>query len=106
MTGKLLECTQVTRSYRRGGLLRRASFDAVADVNLELSEAQPEILAIVGESGSGKTTLARMILNLETPIRSDSVVTTSPASVPARTGSPSCDRYNRYFRTRSRRSTR
>ena len=50
-----------------GGLLGRAQFAAVDDVNFSLESARPEIFAIIGESGSGKTTLARMILNTLAP---------------------------------------
>src|SRR5947207_1331550 len=62
----LLELTDLSKTYRRGGIFSRARIAAVGDVSLVLP-AEPSILAIVGESGSGKTTLARMILRLVEP---------------------------------------
>ncbi|MBZ9854016.1 ABC transporter ATP-binding protein [Mesorhizobium sp. CA13] len=68
MTGtSLLEVSHLTKSYARGGILGRQSFDAVSDVSFTLPAGRPEVFAIIGESGSGKTTLARMILNMITP---------------------------------------
>ena len=65
--GSLLEVDHLTKSYARGGVFGRQSFDAVRDVSFSLPAERPEVFAIIGESGSGKTTLARMILNMITP---------------------------------------
>ena len=65
--GSLLEVSHLTKSYARGGVFGRQSFDAVREVSFSLPVERPEVFAIIGESGSGKTTLARMILNMITP---------------------------------------
>jgi ABC-type glutathione transport system ATPase component len=62
--GDLLSLERVTKTYSSGGLLARATFNAVDDVSFVLDTSRPEIFAIIGESGSGKTTVARMILNM------------------------------------------
>jgi ABC-type oligopeptide transport system ATPase subunit len=67
MTEPLLELDRVTRSYSKGALLARESFNAVDEVSFRLDADRPEIFAIIGESGSGKTTLARIMLNLVAP---------------------------------------
>jgi peptide/nickel transport system ATP-binding protein len=67
MPNPLLELDHVTRSYTRGALLARETFNAVTDVSFRLDADRPEIFAIIGESGSGKTTLARIMLNLVAP---------------------------------------
>ncbi|MBR0953779.1 ABC transporter ATP-binding protein [Bradyrhizobium canariense] len=67
MNDLLLDISEVSKSFVRGGLLSRQKIAAVNQVSFQLAARRPEILAIIGESGSGKTTLARMILNLETP---------------------------------------
>jgi len=66
MSANLLEIRDVSREYRKGGLLGGQSFKAVDGVSFVLDE-RPQIFSIVGESGSGKTTLARMILRLVEP---------------------------------------
>ena len=55
----------VGKTYRRGGLLRRAGVPAVVDANLQVRRG--ETLGLVGESGSGKSTLARCVVNLVQP---------------------------------------
>ena len=55
---KILELTDVSKTYGRG----RAAFRALNDVTLEVMEG--ETLGIVGESGSGKTTLAKSVLGI------------------------------------------
>lgn len=62
----ILEVTNLTRSYRKGGLFGGSAFKAVDDVSFTLPEV-PQVFSIVGESGSGKTTIARMILRLVAP---------------------------------------
>ena len=62
-----LEIDHVSKTYRKGGLLRRHRrvTHAVKDVSLSLPRGGT--LGIVGESGSGKSTLARCILRLLDP---------------------------------------
>jgi peptide/nickel transport system ATP-binding protein len=67
MSALLLDVSQVSKTFTRGGLLSRQRIVAVDDVSFQLDARRPEIFAIIGESGSGKTTLSRMILNIETP---------------------------------------
>jgi ABC-type glutathione transport system ATPase component len=67
MNDLLLDVSEVSKSFVRGGILSRQTIAAVNQVSFQLVARYPEILAIIGESGSGKTTLARMILNIETP---------------------------------------
>jgi len=67
MSELLLDVSQVSKTFTRGGLLSRQRIVAVDDVSFQLAARRPEIFAIIGESGSGKTTLSRMILNIETP---------------------------------------
>src|SRR5215510_14110723 len=67
MTGELLSVMKVTKTYSSGGLIARATFNAVDEVSFQLDASKPEVFAIIGESGSGKTTLARMILNMIQP---------------------------------------
>lgn len=62
----LLEIGNVSKVFRRGGIVSRDRITAVGDVSLTLPP-EPSICAIVGESGSGKTTLARMVLRLVEP---------------------------------------
>ncbi|MGZ9810156.1 ABC transporter ATP-binding protein [Pseudoroseicyclus sp. H15] len=76
----LLELKGVTKRFPSGGLLARATVDAVVGVDLLLEQARPEIFTIVGESGSGKTTLARMILGLEAPTEGEILFEGQPVS--------------------------
>jgi peptide/nickel transport system ATP-binding protein len=57
----------LSKTYARGGWLkrRRADIAAAADVTLEIRRG--ETLGIVGESGSGKSTVARCIARLIEP---------------------------------------
>jgi peptide/nickel transport system ATP-binding protein len=67
MNDPLLDISEVSKTFVRGGLLSRQKIAAVNQVSFQLATRRPEILAIIGESGSGKTTLARMILKIESP---------------------------------------
>ncbi len=71
MSDLLLEIKDVTKVFRRGGLLFGTELLAVDHVNLSLDKHKPSILSIVGESGSGKTTLAKIILKLHEPTSGD-----------------------------------
>jgi ABC-type oligopeptide transport system ATPase subunit len=66
-TTPLLQVSNVSRTFRTGGLLGRREVRAVDDVSFALETGRPEIFTIVGESGSGKTTLSRMILAMVQP---------------------------------------
>ena len=55
---RILELTDVSKTFGRGG----ATFRALNDVTIDVMEG--ETLGIVGESGSGKTTLARAVLGI------------------------------------------
>ena len=63
----VLALKNVTKRFRRGGLLSSHSIEAVKDVSFDVAPNGPEIFTIIGESGSGKSTLARMILGIHTP---------------------------------------
>ena len=67
MSDLLLEIRDVTKVFKRGGVLFGTQFLAVDHVNLSLDRQKPSVLSIVGESGSGKTTLAKIILKLHEP---------------------------------------
>ena len=69
MNNALLDVSQVSKIFTRGGLLSSRRVVAVNDVSFQIDAERPEIFAIIGESGSGKTTLSRMILNIEKPTR-------------------------------------
>jgi peptide/nickel transport system ATP-binding protein len=60
----ILAASNVSKTYRSGGLLlgRRRTTHAVREVSLKLPEGGA--LGVVGESGSGKSTLARCIVRL------------------------------------------
>lgn len=62
-----LTISDLTKSFRIGGMIFGTTIVAVDKVNLEIRSEEPWILAIVGESGSGKSTLAKMILKLLDP---------------------------------------
>jgi peptide/nickel transport system ATP-binding protein len=55
---RILELTDVSKTFGRG----TATFRALNDVTIDVMEG--ETLGIVGESGSGKTTLARAVLGI------------------------------------------
>jgi peptide/nickel transport system ATP-binding protein len=62
----VLRTERLTKTYSRGGWLRRgADVAAAASVSLEIRRG--ETLGIVGESGSGKSTVARCIARLIEP---------------------------------------
>jgi peptide/nickel transport system ATP-binding protein len=67
MGNYLLECRNVTKVFRIGGLIWGTHLTAVDNINLALNQDKPSILSIVGESGSGKTTLAKILLRLHEP---------------------------------------
>jgi ABC-type oligopeptide transport system ATPase subunit len=62
----ILEVSNISRIYKRGGLFSRNFLTAVDNVSFAIDD-KPQVFSIVGESGSGKTTLARMILRLVEP---------------------------------------
>ncbi|WP_119459117.1 peptide ABC transporter ATP-binding protein [Rhodospirillaceae bacterium SYSU D60014] len=67
MTAPLLNAENLTRDYRIGGGMFRASatLRAVAGASFTLSTGRT--LAVVGESGCGKSTLARLVTMIEPP---------------------------------------
>jgi len=67
MSDFLLDVSNVTKTFGRGGLLSRQRITAVDDVSFQIDARRGRALALVGGSGSGKPTLCRMILNLEAP---------------------------------------
>lgn len=63
----LLEARSVSKTFRSGGLLSRASTVALRDVSISIDAENPSITVVAGESGSGKTTLARLLLGIIRP---------------------------------------
>lgn len=57
----LIECRQLTRSYKKGDL----SITPLADLDLDVDEG--DFLALMGPSGSGKTTLLNLIAGIDRP---------------------------------------
>lgn len=57
----LIECRNLTRSYRRGEI----TITPLADLNLDVKEG--DFLALMGPSGSGKTTLLNLIAGIDRP---------------------------------------
>ena len=55
----LIECRNLTRSYRKGDL----TITPLADLNLDVEEG--DFLALMGPSGSGKTTLLNLIAGID-----------------------------------------
>lgn len=66
-TEKLLELTNLTKTFTIGSWFSKIRLVAVNDAHLEMTSEKASILTLAGESGSGKTTLARMILGLIEP---------------------------------------
>ncbi|MBT8212484.1 MAG: ABC transporter ATP-binding protein [Acidimicrobiia bacterium] len=56
----LLVAAGIRKSYRRGGLVRRRSFQVLIDAGVELHRG--EIVGLVGENGSGKSTLMKILI--------------------------------------------
>lgn len=67
MSNYLLECRNVTKEFRIGGMFFGTRLTALDNVNLTLDKDKPSVLSVVGESGSGKTTLAKVLLKLHEP---------------------------------------
>jgi len=57
----LIECRNLTRSYRKGEI----TITPLADLNLDVEEG--DFLALMGPSGSGKTTLLNLIAGIDRP---------------------------------------
>jgi peptide/nickel transport system ATP-binding protein len=62
---EIVKLENVSKVFRRGGILRKESVWAVKNASLTI--ALGSRIAVVGESGSGKTTLARIITGFEKP---------------------------------------
>ena len=79
-----LETVALSKTYGRGGFLRRDRIvHALDDVSVRIR--QGETLGIVGESGSGKSTLARCVVRLIDPSRGAILVhNTDIATMPER----------------------
>lgn len=60
-----VEAVHLSKTFVRGGWVRKEAVQAVDDVSFHLKAGTT--LALVGESGSGKTTVARMVAGLESP---------------------------------------
>jgi oligopeptide/dipeptide ABC transporter ATP-binding protein len=65
LTPPELELLGLTKTFKRGGLLRRQGTRAVDSVDLTVPSGRT--VGLVGESGSGKSTLARLALGLMRP---------------------------------------
>ena len=57
----LIECRELTRSYKKGEL----TITPLADLDLDVEEG--DFLALMGPSGSGKTTLLNLIAGIDRP---------------------------------------
>lgn len=63
---ELIKLSQVSKTYRQGGLWSgHSTVKALDQISLTLNAGQ--CLMVVGPSGSGKSTLGRLILGLESP---------------------------------------
>jgi peptide/nickel transport system ATP-binding protein len=61
----LLETRGLTKHFKIGGSLSRATLHAIDDADVTINTN--EIVALVGESGSGKSTLARLLARVYAP---------------------------------------
>src|SRR3981081_1894932 len=61
----LLRTAALSKHFKIGNALSRATLHAVDDVSLAIGER--EIVALAGESGSGKSTIARLLAKLYKP---------------------------------------
>ncbi|HTS97561.1 MAG TPA: ABC transporter ATP-binding protein [Streptosporangiaceae bacterium] len=61
----ILRTEALTRHFRIGSTMSRATLHAVDDVSISIGERQ--IVALAGESGSGKSTVARLLAKLYKP---------------------------------------
>ena len=62
---ELLRVDDLQRVFRSGGIFRRISTVAAADVSFHIRRG--EFVGLVGESGSGKSTVARLMMGLDVP---------------------------------------
>ena len=62
---ELIRADHLTRHFKIGGTLARATLHAVDDVSFAIGER--EIVALAGESGSGKSTVARLLARVYPP---------------------------------------
>jgi peptide/nickel transport system ATP-binding protein len=70
----VLKTEHLHKVYNLGSFLRRATINALDDVNLCVESDAPMIISLVGESGSGKTTLAKVLLRLIEPSSGSAIV--------------------------------
>lgn len=70
----VLKTENLHKVYNLGSFLRRATINALDDVNLCVNSDAPMIISLVGESGSGKTTLAKVLLRLIEPSSGSAIV--------------------------------
>jgi peptide/nickel transport system ATP-binding protein len=70
----VLKTENLHKVYNLGSFLRRATINALDDVNLCVDSDEPLIISLVGESGSGKTTLAKVLLRLVEPSSGSAIV--------------------------------
>ncbi len=75
----LIECRNLTRSYRKGEI----TITPLADLNLDVEEG--DFLALMGPSGSGKTTLLNLIAGIDRPTSGTLVVDAEDISGLSRT---------------------
>ncbi len=61
MSDALIQCRQVTKSYKKGAI----SVTPLERLDLDVSRS--EFLALMGPSGSGKTTLLNLLSGIDTP---------------------------------------
>lgn len=67
MSARIVQLTDVTKTYRTGSAFGRAVKTVTAVDGVTLHIERGESLGLVGESGSGKSTLARMVNGLILP---------------------------------------